>query len=85
MNRWLLPRMDAVHVVSDLEREQVHRVYAAPLERTVMIPPGVDIPLSHTEPRDARLCDNPGCGTLERAQGPVAACQDGALVGHAGA
>ena len=53
VNRWLVPRMDAVHVVSDLERQQVHRVYGAPLERTVMILPGVDMP-NHTPNRVAR-------------------------------
>ena len=43
-NRWLVSRMRAVHTLSEVERQQVHRAYRAPLDRTVVIPPGVDVP-----------------------------------------
>ena len=44
VNRRLIPRMDAIHTLTDSERQQVHAAYRAPLERTVVIPPGVDVP-----------------------------------------
>jgi glycosyltransferase involved in cell wall biosynthesis len=53
VNRWLVPRMDVVQVQSDFERQQVRRAYRAPLERTVVIPPGVDMP-DHTLDRAQR-------------------------------
>ncbi|MEA2573868.1 MAG: D-inositol-3-phosphate glycosyltransferase [Chloroflexia bacterium] len=45
-NRWLLKRVDALQVQTEVERMQVHRAYGAPLSRTVIIPPGTDIPES---------------------------------------
>ncbi|MDQ5824777.1 MAG: glycosyltransferase family 4 protein [Chloroflexota bacterium] len=43
-NRWLLKRVDALQVQTEVERAQVHKAYGAPLARTVIIPPGTDIP-----------------------------------------
>jgi len=43
VNRRLIPRMDAIHTLTDMERLQVHEAYRARLERTVVIPPGVDV------------------------------------------
>lgn len=45
-NRWLVRRMDAVHVLSQFEQRQVEAAYSAPIQRTVVIPPGVDVPAS---------------------------------------
>jgi glycosyltransferase involved in cell wall biosynthesis len=43
VNRRLIPRMDAIHTLTEMERLQVHAAYRASLERTVVIPPGVDV------------------------------------------
>jgi glycosyltransferase involved in cell wall biosynthesis len=43
VNRWLVPRMHAVHVLTEMERRQVHEAYGVPLQRAVVIPPGVDL------------------------------------------
>ena len=43
-NRWLAQRVDALQVQTEVEREQVRKAYRAPLSRTVIIPPGTDIP-----------------------------------------
>jgi glycosyltransferase involved in cell wall biosynthesis len=43
VNRRLIPRMDAIHTLTEMERLQVHAAYRAPLQRTVVIPPGVDV------------------------------------------
>jgi glycosyltransferase involved in cell wall biosynthesis len=43
VNRWLVPRMHAVHVLTEMERQQIHEAYGVPLQRAIVIPPGVDI------------------------------------------
>jgi len=43
VNRWLVPRMHAVHVLTEMERQQVHEAYSVPLQHAVVIPPGVDV------------------------------------------
>jgi glycosyltransferase involved in cell wall biosynthesis len=42
VNRWLVPRMNAIHVLTEMERQQVHHAYRAHLDRTIVIPPGVE-------------------------------------------
>ena len=44
VNRWLTSRLGAVHVLTEVEREQVCRAYRTPRRRIVVIPPGVDVP-----------------------------------------
>jgi glycosyltransferase involved in cell wall biosynthesis len=44
VNRWLGQRLDAVQVMTEIERTQVHQAYRVPLDRTTLTPPGVDIP-----------------------------------------
>lgn len=43
VNRWLVQRIDAVHVLTDKESDQVRDAYDPPEHRTVVIPPGVNL------------------------------------------
>lgn len=50
-NRWLVQRMDAIHVLTDRERDQVEAAYGAPPGRIAVIPPGLDGTSSERAPR----------------------------------
>lgn len=55
VNRWLAPRMASVHVLSEFEARQVQHAYGVPAHRTVVIPPGVNLPA--TVPNRANRSD----------------------------
>jgi glycosyltransferase involved in cell wall biosynthesis len=53
VNRRLAPRMDVVHALTEVERQQVHDAYSAPLDRTIVIPPGIE-PVTRVPDRAGR-------------------------------
>jgi len=56
VNRWLVRRIDAIHVLSEAEKGQVSRAYGARPDRFEIIPPGVEVP--------ATLPDRPDSGVV---------------------
>lgn len=49
VNRWLIRRMRRVHVLSQVEQEQVQHAYGAKAYQTVVIPPGITVPATAPE------------------------------------